>query len=77
MEAMRTPYPSEHEQQDILNPRFLKNNHSSQGKGNEESMDNCSSIHENKLPVNLFHSAAQYNKMLITNGKYVKKAPEP
>lgn len=35
------------------------------------------SIYENKLPVNLFHSSTQYNKMLITNGRSIKKQSEP
>ena len=26
----------------------------------------------NKLPINLFHSSAEYNKILITNGKSLK-----
>lgn len=31
----------------------------------------------NKLPINLFHSSAQYNKMLITKGKSLQKNSEP
>ena len=26
-----------------------------------------------KLPINLFHSTAEYSKMIITNGKSIKK----
>ncbi len=31
----------------------------------------------NKLPINLFHTSAQYNKMLITNGKSLQKKSQP
>ena len=31
---------------------------------------------ENKLPINLLHSAAEYKKMLITNGRCRKKMEE-
>ena len=48
-------------------------NRSSLRNTNDELVDSFASLHENKLPVNLFHSAASYNKMLITNGRSVKK----
>lgn len=49
----------------------------SQKKTNDGGGDSLSnSMHENKLPLNLLHGAAEYNKMLITNGKYVKRGTE-
>jgi hypothetical protein len=29
--------------------------------------------HEYKLPINLFYTATEYNKMLITNGRSIRK----
>jgi hypothetical protein len=36
-------------------------------------MNSTIDYQSNKLPLNLFYSAAEYNKMLITNGKNKKK----
>ena len=36
-------------------------------------MEIWSQENTNKLPINLFHSSAQYNKMIITNGKCLQK----
>ena len=61
-------------------PRYNKLNRSSQRNTNtNDEIENSSFIssHENKLPVNLFHSATEYNKMLITNGRSIRKSNEP
>jgi hypothetical protein len=40
-------------------------------------MNSTIDYQSNKLPLNLFHSAAEYHKMLISNGKSRKKKSSP
>lgn len=50
-------------------PRYFNNDSMEDEKNLNSTIDHQS----NKLPVNLFHSAADYTKMIITYGKNRKK----
>lgn len=58
-------------------PLNNKNLRHGSGKGQATAYEETTTSHQNKLPVNLFYSAAEYNKMLITNGKSIRKRSEP
>ena len=74
---MRTPSAHNYDIPSVFQSKDNRRNHSSQRNTNDELADSFGSAHENRLPVNLFHSAAEYNRMLITNGRCMKKVEEP
>lgn len=54
-------------------PIANKNQYSELKRSTNLANEQSTASHENKLPVNLFYTAAEYNKMLITNGRSIKK----
>lgn len=69
---------------DFGTPVSHKNRYNQPTMSNKKPMDVVknnqreeSTAHENKLPINLFLTAAEYNKMLITNGRSLRKCSEP
>lgn len=64
--AQRSIDLHDHDQYEYGNDLSPKNHHHRQSMNSQPQ--------NNKLPINLFYSAGQYRKMLITNGRSVEKS---